>query len=98
MKHEKSPPFPIKKRSLGKIYGFTKGFVLNTTETYVTAEKIAKEMQVKVHLVRQALHKLNLEGLVGKKQNRPPHDSTRDRWGGWDSSWRASTYEVLKND
>lgn len=34
-----------------------------------TAEFIAKKLSVKIHLITQALHRLNLEGLISQGQN-----------------------------
>ena len=98
-KHQKMKPFPIKRRTKKQVYDQTKEFIINLENDRFSAEEVAKELRVKVHLVRQALHKLNLEGIVSQKSNNPPHDSTRDPWGyGSDSSWIASIYERIDHD
>jgi len=55
-------------------------------------EKIAATLNAREHQVAQALHKLNLEGLVCQKDNFPPHDCNRNH--GSDSSWCGSRYYV----
>lgn len=63
----------------------------------VTAEEIAAHFQAQIGMVRHCLHFLNLEGLVGRRVNRIPHDCRRatswwDR--GNDNSWAASIYYI----
>lgn len=92
----------FKKRTDEYIYDYTRSYVSNRVDEgdSFTAEGIAREILVKTHKVRQALHKLNLEGIVTQKKNHAPHDSKRDWWhGGSDSSWMASFYyKVVKQD
>lgn len=63
------------------------------TQRFFSAESIAKYFSIQKHMVVNALRVMNQRGLVSQKYNRPPHDSTRDRWGG-DSSWMPSQYNV----
>jgi len=97
-KHNTSKPIGIKKRSPEQIYTFTKKYIINKKS--ITAEKIAGEMKVKTHQIRQALHRLNLEGLVSQKRNEAHHDSKRDPWNNHpgDSAWLASSYDVLEKE
>ena len=55
-------------------------------------EVLSVELRAKESDVEQALHKLNLEGLVHQPLHLAPHDSTRDPWGGMDSGWMGDTY------
>jgi hypothetical protein len=105
----KLKPIGIKKRSKKQVYDGTKDFIdkvinglvkrPNNTghwDARITAEEVAEYLRVKTHLVKHALHKLNLEGVVSKPSHLAPHDSSRDPWGGgYDSSWQASIYRIL---
>jgi hypothetical protein len=67
----------------------------------VTKEQLAVDLGVTEDCVVQALHRLNLEGLVYRRSNKAPHDSKREypdpdfrgRTVG-DASWQGSTYLV----
>lgn len=67
--------------------------LLHSTGVF-TAEQFASDLKASVDSIRQAFHKLNLEGIMSQKIDRPPHDSKRDRYTSAvaDSSWQASLY------
>lgn len=61
----------------------------------VTKEALSVKLQLRESEVEQALHILNLQGLVSQAYHCPPHDSTRDSMGwGCDSSWCGDTYSI----
>ncbi len=58
-----------------------------------TAEEIALSLGYRPHVIRQALHRLNLAGKVLQPLHQPPHDSSRDCWGSCGASgWMANLY------
>ena len=58
-----------------------------------TAEEIALSLGYRPHVIRQALHRLNVARKVLQPLHRPPHDSSRDRWGPPGASgWMANLY------
>lgn len=60
---------------------------------YIEAEALASEFQVASHRIKQCFQVLKLEGLLGYKENRAPHDSTRDFfWRGGESAWCPTRY------
>jgi len=106
-KYNRFAPIGLKKRSLEQVTEYTKEFISTLEDRsrrneywkrFVTAEEISGHYKVRTHLVEQALHKLNLEGIVSKGLNSPPHDSRRDGWYGDDSSWSATRYMVLEKN
>lgn len=68
--------------------------LLTTLRGSVTKEGIAKLLEVPEHQVKISFHKLNQQGILSQPSHKPPHDSKRDFWGGNDSSWAASSYEI----
>lgn len=60
----------------------------------ITKEKFAEHFNVPEHQMAQVFDKLNKKGILNRKENSPPHDSTRDLWGGDDSAWMPSVYPV----
>ena len=89
------------KLSSNDIYKATKEYVHKASMSdksfnhFVTAEDIAYILNVKSHLVKQALKKLNLEGIVSQPVHHIPHDSSRDPWGGGRySGWMADIYYI----
>lgn len=65
-------------------------------QLWITAEGVSFETRTRTEQVRQALHKLNLEGIIGQKLDIAPHDSPRDMlFGGSDSAWKASVYDII---
>ena len=68
---------------------------LTVEYSFVRKEKLAKDIAVDTKLVEQALHKLNLLGIVSLPDHGLPHDCKRDKFGyGKDSSWSADVYYV----
>lgn len=67
------------------------------TLLFFRKEEIAVYFKTYEHLVAQALHQLNLQGLVSQPSHTIPHDCNRDPhgWGG-DSSWQGDLYWYLK--
>ena len=62
-------------------------------DTRITAERVSTVFRARKGMVEQCFARLNLEGILSQGVNLPPHDSTRDRWGGGcDSAWGATTY------
>lgn len=62
---------------------------------YVTKEAFAAQLSVPEHFIATAFMRLNREGRLTQGRNWAPHDSTRDRWGGWDSAWSPTRYRIL---
>lgn len=61
----------------------------------LTREELAVSLGIHSSFVHHALMRLNQEGLINQRQNRPPHDSTRDLGNSvGDSAWCASTYSI----
>ena len=107
-KRYKFKPIGIKKRSDEQIYNGVKNYIENLDSIpgrrvhhkgFFWAEEIAKHLKVRTHLVKQALHKLNLEGLVTRPEHRIPHDSSRDPWnGGGHTAWMGDVYYLVKKE
>ena len=106
-KHIKDKPIGIKKRSMKQIYDGTLWYINNLSaisgrpkhwKSFFWAEEIAGYLKVKIHFVTQALHKLNLEGIVSQPTHKAPHDSNRDPWtrGNGDSAWMGDIYYIRK--
>jgi len=76
--------------------------LLHTTHTYV--EEVSWVLRAKPGDVRWCFQRLNLEGIMGQRANRGPHDTRRDPFlrgrgrgdgrvcGG--SGWQASAYGI----
>lgn len=62
---------------------------------YVTKEAIAESLNIPEHFVAQAFHRLNREGVLSRGRKKAPHDSKRDPWGGNDSAWAPTLYQIL---
>lgn len=63
-------------------------------ELNITREAVAAHFEVPEHQIDQVFQNLKVAGLMGTGYNNPPHDSTRERLGGGDSSWIATKYPV----
>lgn len=65
-------------------------------DTLLYKETLAVELGVHPDCVVQALARLNREGLVSQRYNRPPHDCRRSKGmdHGPDDSWMGSYYSV----
>ena len=87
----------FKRRSEEQIYDMVKEYVLGLdVDSYFRKERIAVKLSLKEHEVAQALHKLNLEGIVAQPIHKPPHDSTRDKYGCGDSAWQGDAYRLMR--
>lgn len=62
---------------------------------FVTKEAIAEQMRIPEHFVAQAFRQLNQEGKLSRGVKHAPHDSRRDPWGGTDSGWAPTLYQIL---
>lgn len=60
----------------------------------ITREAVAAHFEVPEHQIDQVFQNLKVAGLMGTGYNEPPHDSTRERLGGGDSSWIGTLYPV----
>lgn len=69
----------------------------NKNLTYIYAEDIANEFNCPIHIIKQCLHKLNLEGWLSKKYNHAPLDSPRSIFPLNNSMWCASFYIIKEN-
>ena len=82
------------KREPNRVLTATRAFCLARRGKWVRKEEIATRYGFREHQVALALHQLNLEGLVSLPRHAPPHDCNRSYYGGPDSSWCGSIYDV----
>lgn len=63
----------------------------------VQREPLSHYFKVPEHQIEHCFQLLKQEGFLGTASNEPPHDSTRDRWGGSDSAWMGSWWPVRED-
>lgn len=68
-------------------------------EWYITADDIARQLNVKTHFVKQVFQQLNVEGILSQPIHKAPHDSNRDPWGFPNcKGWMADLYRIVYNE
>lgn len=92
-----------KKLSQEKIREYTLDWIEDAKahgDSFIMAEDIAYQLQVKTHFVKQVLQQLNAEGVVHQPQHHPPHDSKRDGWAHFSNSsmWCSDVYYIRYDD
>ena len=94
--HQHTPRPTLKRWSLLKLTDTIREDLpkIRAVRRSFSAEELGKHYQASKDLVVQALHRLNLEGLISRRHNQPPFESHRGRsissshnfWSEWCSS------------